>query len=81
MTQDEPVARRARRASRARPPHRVRLRAERDPQGDGRVYRIAFEASDGRGGDLHRLRDRRGARKGSRAAVDSAPPSYDSFGS
>ena len=31
-------------------PHRVRLRAERDPKGDGRVYRIAFEASDGRGG-------------------------------
>ena len=40
-------------------PDRVRLRAERDPRGDGRVYRIAFEAADGRAA-LHRHGDRRG---------------------
>ena len=28
----------------------LRVRAERSPRGDGRVYRIAFTASDGRGG-------------------------------
>jgi Tol biopolymer transport system component len=56
----------------------IQLRAERNPRGDGRVYRIAFTLSDDRGlgctGDVPvavpRHRDR--------AAVDSAPPSYDS---
>jgi hypothetical protein len=28
----------------------ARLRAERDGKGDGRVYHVAFEAQDGRGG-------------------------------
>jgi Tol biopolymer transport system component len=31
-------------------PDQVQLRATRDPQGDGRVYTIAFEAEDGHGG-------------------------------
>jgi hypothetical protein len=31
-------------------PHTIQLRAERSGTGDGRVYRINFEASDGRGG-------------------------------
>ena len=60
-------------------PNRVRLRAERDPQGDGRVYRIAFEASDGRGGTCTGFATA-SVRKGNQA-IDSAPPSYDSFGS
>jgi Tol biopolymer transport system component len=60
-------------------PYRVRLRAERDPEGDGRVYRIAFEASDGRGGTCTGVATA-SVRKGSQA-FDSAPPSYDSFGS
>ena len=29
----------------------MRLRAERSPRGDGRVYRIAFAASDAHGGE------------------------------
>lgn len=61
-------------------PHRVGLRAERDPHGAGRVYRIAFEASAGRGGTCTGFATA-GVRKGSQAPVDSAPPSYDSFGS
>jgi Tol biopolymer transport system component len=60
-------------------PQRVRLRAERDANGDGRVYRIAFEASDGRGGTCTGFAAA-SVRKGNRA-IDSAPPSYDSFGS
>jgi dipeptidyl aminopeptidase/acylaminoacyl peptidase len=31
--------------------NQVRLRAERDGSGDGRVYTVAFEASDGKGGN------------------------------
>ena len=57
----------------------VRLRAERDGSGDGRVYRVSFEASDGRGGTCTGFATV-GVRKGSGPAVDSAPPSYDSFG-
>lgn len=30
--------------------HQVRLRAERSGKGDGRVYRVSFEGSDGHGG-------------------------------
>lgn len=60
----------------------VLLRAERSGAGDGRVYRIAFTGSDGRGGTCsgtvtvgvpHDM----GA--GSNP-VDSAPPSFNSFG-
>ena len=77
VTQDEPVG--ARDAISTTQPNRVRLRAERSPHGDGRVYRIAFEASDGRGGTCTGYATV-SVRKGNRA-VDSAPPSYDSFGS
>ena len=77
VTQDEPVG--ARDAIATTQPNRVRLRAERNPHGDGRVYRIAFEASDGRGGTCTGYATV-GVRKGSGPAVDSAPPSYDSFG-
>jgi PKD repeat protein len=59
----------------------VKLRAERSGAGDGRVYRIAFTVSDVKHATctgtapVTVLRDRgEGA-----AAVDSAPPSYDSF--
>jgi TolB protein len=58
----------------------VRLRAERDPQGDGRVYRIAFTASDGRGGECSGTATVSVPRKKGEPAVDSAPPNYDSFG-
>jgi len=79
VTQDEPVTGPPD-AVATSVPHRVRLRAERDPKGDGRVYRIAFEASDGRGAACTGFATA-GVRKGGGAPVDSAPPSYDSFGS
>jgi hypothetical protein len=84
VTQDEPV--------RAQPGDRspdarvtsagdsVRLRAERLGGGDGRVYRIAFTASDGQGGECTGSTTVEVPRIASRPAVDSAPPSYDSFG-
>jgi dipeptidyl aminopeptidase/acylaminoacyl peptidase len=57
----------------------VRIRAERDPHGDGRVYRISFTASDGRGGSCSGIAKVAVPRHRRKAAVDSAPPSYDSF--
>ena len=57
----------------------MELRAERDIRGDGRVYRIAFEATDAQGesctGEV-RVDVRRHK---NRAAVDSAPPEFDSL--
>lgn len=58
----------------------VRLRAERENRGDGRVYRIEFEATDGNGGSCSGTVKVDVPRKKNKAAVDSAPPSYDSFG-
>jgi Tol biopolymer transport system component len=57
----------------------VRIRAERDSRGDGRVYRIAFTATDGRGGSCSGTATVSVPRKKHKPAVDSAPPSYDSF--
>jgi dipeptidyl aminopeptidase/acylaminoacyl peptidase len=57
----------------------LRVRAERNPHGDGRVYRIAFTASDGRGGSCSDTATVSVPRKKRKPAVDSAPPSYDSF--
>jgi hypothetical protein len=57
----------------------LRIRAERNPHGDGRVYRIAFTASDGRGGSCSGTATVSVPRKKRKAAVDSAPPSYDSL--
>jgi hypothetical protein len=58
----------------------LRIRAERNPHGDGRVYRIAFTASDGRGGSCSGTAKVSVPRKARKPAVDSAPPSYDSLG-
>jgi hypothetical protein len=60
---------------------RVYLRAERSARGDGRVYRIAFTASDGNGGSCTGTASVAVARKKKSAAHDSSPPSYDSLGS
>jgi hypothetical protein len=79
VTQDEPV-RGARDAAPTGEDSSVRLRAERDLAGDGRVYRIAFEATDGRGGSCDGVAKVSVPRRRGVAAVDSAPPSYDSFG-
>jgi hypothetical protein len=57
----------------------VRIRAERDPRGDGRVYRIAFTAADGQGGSCSGTVIVSVPRKRHKSAIDSAPPSYDSF--
>jgi dipeptidyl aminopeptidase/acylaminoacyl peptidase len=82
VTQDEPVTGRAD----ATAPDAVvegdgelRVRAERNPHGDGRVYRIAFTASDGRGGSCSGTATVSVPRKKHKPAVDSAPPSYDSL--
>jgi hypothetical protein len=82
VTQDEPVTGRGDHTS----PDavdasdgEVRVRAERDPHGDGRVYRIAFTASDGRGGSCSGTATVSVPRKKGEPAVDSAPPSYDSL--
>jgi hypothetical protein len=82
VTQDEPVTGPADRTS----PDAIdagggelRLRAERNPLGDGRVYRIAFTASDGKGGSCFGTATVSVPRKKKKPAVDSAPPSYDSF--
>jgi hypothetical protein len=57
----------------------LRVRAERNPRGDGRVYRIAFTASDRHGGSCSGTATVSVPRKRHKPAVDSAPPSYDSF--
>jgi dipeptidyl aminopeptidase/acylaminoacyl peptidase len=58
----------------------LRVRAERNPHGDGRVYRIAFTVADDRGGSCSGTATVSVPRKKRKPAVDSAPPSYDSFG-
>jgi Tol biopolymer transport system component len=82
VTQDEPVTGQGDHTS----PDAVdqgdgefRVRAERNAHGDGRVYRIAFTASDGRGGSCSDTATVSVPRKRHKPAIDSAPPSYDSF--
>jgi Tol biopolymer transport system component len=77
VTQDEPTGG-APDAAAGTAPNQVRLRAERDGGGNGRMYRVAFEASDGKGGTCNGTAIA-GVRKGGAAPVDSAPPSFDSF--
>ena len=80
VTQDEPVGP-APDARRTSSPDKVQLRAERDRSGDGRVYRIAFRATDDHGGECEGVAKVVVPRDKRRQAVDSAPPSYDSLGS
>jgi hypothetical protein len=78
VTQDEPVGGQpdARRSS----GEAVRLRAERDSRDNGRVYRVAFRATDPDGASCEGAVTVAVPRKKKQPAVDSAPPSYDSFG-
>jgi hypothetical protein len=78
VTQDERV-RGGRDARHATGDAAVSLRAQRDARGDGRVYRIAFEATDGQGGSCNGQVTVSVPRQRKTQAVDSAPPSYDSF--
>jgi dipeptidyl aminopeptidase/acylaminoacyl peptidase len=63
-----------------RTPNEVRLRAERNRRGDGRVYWVAFEATDSFGASCSGRAMVDVPRRRGVPAVDSAPPSYDSFG-
>ena len=58
----------------------VQLRAERRNGRDGRVYRIAFTAEDIFGATCSGHTAVSVRSKPDRPAVDSAPPSFDSFG-
>lgn len=86
ITQDEPVDANGKGDGNTSPDATIgtggafAVRAERAGGGDGRVYRIAFTASDGLGGRCSGTL-RAGVphdRGNGDAAVDSAPPSYDS---
>ena len=58
-----------------------KVRAERSGQGDGRVYRVAFTASDGEGGSCSGI-GRIGVphdQGGQPVPIDSAPPSFNSL--
>ena len=77
VTQDEPTGR-VKDALRTQRPDRVRLKAEAQWGGDGRSYKIAFTASDSAGSCTGEVTVAV-PREEWPPAVDSAPPSYDSF--
>jgi hypothetical protein len=84
VTQDEPVTSRG---DHTRPDaswgsalDEVRLRAERSPFGDGRVYHLTVQAADGRGGTCEGEVTVQVRRQAGVPAVDSGPPLFDSFG-
>jgi TolB protein len=84
VTQDESVTARGDDTSpdarRVADPDGLELRPERNPKGDGRVYRIRYTVADGRGGTCRGVATASVPRHRHEAAIDSAPPSYDSFG-
>jgi Tol biopolymer transport system component len=84
VTQDEPVSGpgddTTPDARRVQAPDQLELRPERNPQGDGRVYRIRYTVSDGTGGSCRGIALVVVPRHRDKPAIDSAPPSYDSFG-
>ena len=77
-TQDESVGPGGDAALGTSPSH-VLLKANRSGNGDGRVYSVAFTASDGQSTCTGTVKVSVPHSRG-RAAVDSAPPSYDSLG-
>jgi uncharacterized repeat protein (TIGR01451 family) len=56
------------------------LRAERDGDGDGRVYRIDFTADDNRGGSCSEAVTVGVPHDFAHGAINSSPPNFDSFG-
>jgi Bacterial Ig domain len=83
VTQDEPLTARgddtSPDAQAGATSNEVLLRAERNPMGDGRVYRISFTASDGEGGSCTGTVTVQVPRKKGETAVDSGG-SFNSFG-
>jgi hypothetical protein len=82
VTQDEPVngsgdGDTAPDAAAGARPGEVQLRAERSATGDGRVYKVAFRATDSFGGSCTGQATITVPKSG--PATDSAPPEYDSF--
>jgi hypothetical protein len=61
-------------------PGRVLLRAERAGAGDGRVYALSVTATDGQGGACTGKVGVGVPLNPTAAAVDSAPPAHDTFG-
>jgi Tol biopolymer transport system component len=78
VTQDEPT-RHIPDAKLGPAGNQVAVRAKRSNHGDGRVYRIAFKATDARGGECSGTATVGVPRRKNRLAVDSAPPTYDSL--
>ena len=82
VTQDEPVLTNgddtAPDVQSAGASDQVYLRAERNPKGDGRVYRIAYVVSDGEGGTCSGTVTVTVPRKRGEVAVDSGT-THDSF--
>jgi sugar lactone lactonase YvrE len=83
VTQDEPVfgdstAPDAQFTAAGADSNQVLVRAERDAKGDGRVYRIFYTVSDG-ADSCSGVAKVSVPRRKSPVAVDSAPPSFDSF--
>ena len=66
-------------AARTPEPDVVELRAERNPRGDGRAYRISFTASDPQGSSCRGVAAVMVPRHKDEPAIDSAPPAYDSL--
>jgi large repetitive protein len=60
-------------------PAEIRLKAERDPKANGRVYRIVYRVSDGRGGACTGVEKAGVPVKAGKKAVESAK-SFNSFG-
>jgi Tol biopolymer transport system component len=79
VTQDEPVGDAP--DARSVGPDQALLRAERDANGNGRVYHVAFTVSDGKGGRCNGEANVAVPHNDKSAAVDSVPPSFDSVGS
>jgi hypothetical protein len=78
VTQDEPTGRKPD-VVLGPASNEVSLRATHSGHGDGRVYRIAFKATDGRGGECSGTATVGVPRRKNRPAVDSAPPGYRSL--
>jgi VCBS repeat-containing protein len=86
VTQDEKVAKVAGKGDKkpdaqrvSGHPNQIRLRAERDPKANGRIYRILYRVSDGRGGTCTGVEKVGVPIKSAKKAVETGK-TYNSFG-